>query len=190
MKFKDFINENPMLDDDITPVPTAVENSYKKLSKNDEFEEYKFKSYTIKIYDEDSTAFLVDANDKPLIMTEYDLDDYFDYHLFQNISLEKGTTSKLEKNLVSEFVIELSKLLNADGIISDTRQSMGGKKTWETIIKLIGDKSKVLGIYNNEEIVVKNKEKSIKSIDWFKTISKDIYGSGEDKEQFQLYIVF
>lgn len=193
MKFIEFLNEMPHLDNDIKPVPTAVQHSYNNLIKDEsddgEFKDHKFKSYIIRIFDINGTAFLIDKDDSALIMTEYSLDDYLDDYLFQNTSLEKGTTAKFEKNLVAEFVIELAKLLRANGIISDTTQSIGGKKTWEIIVDSIGDKSKEVGVYDNEEVSKSIKEKSMKSNEWFKTVSKNVYG-GDDKERYQLYIIF
>lgn len=189
MKFVDFLNEAPYIDDKINPRPNAVTHAYKKLNvPQSDVDEHKFKSYIIKIYDEDATAFLVDKNDNPLIMTEYALDDYFVDYLFQNEALEKGTLSKLEKNLVPEFIVALAKLLNANGIISDTSQSIGGKKTWETLVGMIGDKSKSVGLYNNDNGEVQYKDKGMKSNEWFKIASTEAYG--DDKEHYQLFIIF
>ena len=115
MNFLQYLTEAPFLDDDIESNPKKVQREYEhqlEYNKN-KMSEYKFGDYKIVMLDGYETSAYLLKGDEAILMAEYIVNEIDGKDFYFNNMIQKGS-GKLEKNLIVEFIFELSKKLKCN----------------------------------------------------------------------------
>lgn len=190
MKFKDFINETPVLID-IPNDPELAHKMYNKdmnatNKKESEWGEYKVIEVAGK--HQVNNVYLV-KEDKLQLYIAYTIPNIKNLgKMIQNSYIQKANGATTNTQVIIEFINHMIKDKHVEGIISDDIQSAGGKKLWRSILQYGADNNKEIGVYNNFDDEVQPKEKEKKFALWYAIRSREVYGTDLEKAQYQLYL--
>lgn len=213
MKFKEFLNETPMMGDDrikksdsdaqkwldaitkesIARIESGVDFDDDIDPKKEHFlydfrflESYEFGQFKCDEFNKYQWGRVVSikSDDKLIAVIKYDHTN--DYFTIEMINKGVGVSSKM----VLDAVLALAKHKNKIGLKSDHIQTTGGRNMWKNIIAYADDNGLEYGYYNKK---VKNKwDGSLK--DFMKFANEELYDTVDKKDRskfaYILYIMF
>lgn len=194
MKFKDFLNEAPYIQDAIQNDPELPNRMYEHRNKTGKPTlEWEWKGYKVIEHKGKygTTDVFVMNDDNVELYVAYDVSRYPQLgDMYKNSYIQKGLKSKFNNDLIIEFTFHMIKIKHAKGIISDDIQSTGGKKMWRNILEYGSKNNMDVGVYDNQNYEKQAKEPEKKFALWYAIRSREVY-SDKDlmKANFQLYVM-
>lgn len=189
MKYKDFLNESPYMDDFVESRPDDVIELYNDKSKYQPIDNFTYKHYRFEEYhDEIDKQLYIFKNDKLALVMLYDTQKVDGLGMmYKNYFIQK-TKVTISTNDIIDLIMYMIDKKKCDGIVSDRTHSVGGKTFWRKIMKYADDNKFVVGVYNykTKENIDKSKDESFNT--WYTTVVEKTYGHDEKHHSAGLYI--